>query len=321
MTVFHNLEAAAGGFGPCALAIGNFDGVHVGHQALLRATTAYARVHQLVPAVLTFDPHPTAVVAPHRRPQMICTVEDRVRLLSAAGAEKILVLPFTEQLARMSPREFVERILVDGLGTRALFVGQNFRFGYRQAGTPEVLAQLGAELNFEAQFLAPVVLRGRVVSSSAIRKQLAASQVSCAARFLNRWFSMRGTIVSGHGVGAKQTVPTLNLRPTPGLVCPRGVFVTETSDIDSDRVWPSITNVGIRPTFGGDEMTIETYLLGPLEGESPQAIEVRFQHFLREERKFASPEELKAQIMRDVQRSQIFRARWKKLQKSVPSIY
>jgi riboflavin kinase/FMN adenylyltransferase len=321
MTVFRNLEAAAGGFGPCALAIGNFDGVHVGHQALLRSTTAYARQHQLVPAVLTFDPHPTAVVAPHRRPEMICTLEDRVRLLAAAGAEQILVLPFTEQLAQMTPREFAERILVDSLGTRAVFVGQCFRFGYRQAGTPEVLADLGSELGFEAHFLAPVVLRGQVVSSSAIRKQLASSRVSCAARFLNRWFSIRGAVVSGHGVGAKQTVPTLNLRPVPGLVCPRGVFVTETSEVDSDRVWPSITNVGMRPTFGGDEMTIETYLLTPLEGDSPQAVEVRFQHFLRQERKFASPEELKAQIMRDVQRSQIFRARLRKLQRSVPSIY
>jgi riboflavin kinase / FMN adenylyltransferase len=321
MTVFRSFEAAAGSFGSCSLAIGNFDGVHVGHQALLRSTVAYARQRQLVPAVLTFDPHPTAVVAPHRRPEMICTLEDRVRLLAAAGAENILVLPFTEQVARMTPREFVQRILVEGLGTRAVFVGENFRFGYRQAGTPEALTSLGVEFNFEAQFLAPVVLRGQVVSSSAIRKQLVKGRVSSAARFLNRWFSIRGPVVPGHGVGSKQTVPTLNIRPVPGVICPRGVFVTETAELDGDRVWPSITNLGVRPTFGGDEMTVETYLLAPLESPSPQAIEVRFQHFLREERKFAGPEELKAQIMRDVQRAQKFQARLRRLQNSIPSIY
>jgi riboflavin kinase / FMN adenylyltransferase len=321
MSVFHSLESASGRFGPAALAIGNFDGVHIGHQALLHSTVAYARGHDLVPAVLTFDPHPTAVVAPHRQPEMICTIEDRIRLLQAAGADKILVLPFTEQLARMMPDEFVERILLSNLQTRAVFVGQNFRFGCRQSGTPETLAELGRNLNFEAHFLAPVILRGEIVSSSLIRKDLANSRVVRAARFLNRWFSLRGHVAPGHGVGRKQTVPTLNLTPTPGVVCPRGVFVTETVEPRTNRIWPSITNVGVRPTFGGDELTIETYLLSKLEGDSPGEIEVRFQHFLRGERRFPTPEDLKAQIMRDIARAQVFRSRLSKLQKPLPWIY
>lgn len=321
MKTFRTVESAANAFGPCALAIGNFDGVHIGHQALLREATQYAQDRQLVPAALTFDPHPTAVVAPHRRPEMICTVEDRVRLLHAGGAENVLVLPFTSDIAKMTPREFVEQILIGVLGTRAVFVGENFRFGVRQSGTPEILAELGRELHFDAHFLPPVVLRGETVSSSAIRGELARSLVSRAARLLNRWFFVRGKVVSGQGVGSKQTVPTLNLRPVPGLVCPRGVFVTETSDLDSDRIWPSVTNIGVRPTFGGEELTIETYLLSPLEGEAPRSIEVRFQHFLRPERRFGNPEELKAQILRDVHRSQIFRRRLRRLQKPVPSIY
>lgn len=321
MTVFRSLESAAGRFGPAALAIGNFDGVHIGHQALLRSMVAYGRSNNLVPAVLTFDPHPTAVVAPHRRPEMICTIEDRIRLLQAAGAEKILVLPFTEQLARMVPDEFVEQILLSKLQTRAVFVGQNFRFGCRQSGTPETLAELGRQLDFEAHFLPPVILRGEIVSSSLIRKDLASSRAVRAARFLNRWFFIRGRVVSGHGVGSKQTVPTLNLRPTPGIVCPRGVFVTETAEPGTDRVWPSITNIGVRPTFGGDELTIETYLLSKLEGDSPAEIEVRFQHFLRAERRFPTPEDLKAQIMRDIAKAQEFRTRLGKLRKPLPWIY
>lgn len=321
MTVFRNIESASGCIGPCALAIGNFDGVHIGHQALLRATAGYAQQHQMVPAVLTFDPHPTAIVAPQRRPEMICTVEERIRLLQIGGAEKILVLPFTEDVARMTPREFVEQILVAALGVRAVFVGENFRFGYRQAGNPDVLAELGSELHFQTNFLPPVLLRGQTVSSSVIRGELARNRVSRAARLLNRWFSIRGAVVSGHGVGSKQTVPTLNLKPVKGMVCPRGVFVTESVELGADRVWPSITNIGMRPTFGGDEVTIETFLLGPLDGESPREIEVRFQHFLRAERRFESPEELKSQIMRDVGKAQMFWRRLKKLTKPLPSIY
>lgn len=321
MTVFRSLEAATGVFGPCAVAIGNFDGVHVGHQALLRATVAYAKPPQLTPAVLTFDPHPAAVVAPHRRPEMICTLEDRIRLLGESGAEKILVLPFTEELARMTPREFVEQILLARLETRAVFVGENFRFGCRQAGTPEVLAGLGAELGFQAQFLEPVVLRGRIVSSSVIRTELSKGNVSLAARLLNRCFSLRGPVVSGHGVGSRQTVPTLNMRPVEGLVSPRGVFVTRTVDTGSGRVWPSITNVGVRPTFGGDELTIETFLLTPLEGGTPRNIETQFEHFLRPERRFASAEELRAQIMQDVRKAQVFSVRFTRLRHVIPSIY
>jgi riboflavin kinase/FMN adenylyltransferase len=321
MKDFRTLESATEAFGPCALAIGNFDGVHIGHQSLLRGAARYATEHHLVAAALTFDPHPTAVVAPQRRPEMICTVEDRVRLLHAAGAENVLVLPFTAEIAKMTPREFAEKVLVGVLGTRAVFVGENFRFGVRQSGTPEVLAGLGRELGFDSHFLPPVVLRGVTVSSSVIRGEVTKSEVGRAARLLNRWFFLRGEVVSGQGIGSKQTVPTLNLRPAPGLVCPRGVFVTETSDLASDRMWPSVTNVGVRPTFGGEELTIETYLLGPLEGDAPTSIEVRFQHFLRAERRFENPEELKAQILRDVRRAQIFHRRIQRLQRAVPSIY
>lgn len=321
MKSFRTLESATGVFGPCALAIGNFDGVHIGHQALLQEATRYAREHGLTPAALTFHPHPTAIVAPQRLPEMICTVDDRVRLLHAAGAENVLVLPFTRELSKMTPREFVEDVLVRALGMRAVFVGENFRFGVRQSGTPEVLAALGKELGFDPHFLPPVVFRGAAVSSSVIRGELTRSHVVPAARMLKRWFFLRGEVVPGHGVGSKQTVPTLNLKPVSGLVTPRGVYVTETSDLDSNRVWPSVTNVGLRPTFGGDELTIETYLLSPLAGETPRSIEVRFQHFLRGEKRFESPAELKAQILRDVHRSQVFQRRLSRLQKPVPSIY
>ena len=321
MRVFHSLESAKEHFGPCALAIGNFDGVHIGHQALLTATAQYAHTHRLCPAVLTFEPHPTAVVAPHRKPEMTCSLEDRIRLLFAAGAERILVLPFTEALAKMTPREFVADILVAALESKAIFVGQNFRFGHKQYGTPETLSSLSVEFGFEPYFLPPVFARGEVVSSSAIRLHLSSGEVLAASRLLGRCFFVSGKVVSGHGVGSKQTVPTLNLKPTPGLLYPRGVFVTETLDKPSSVRWPSITNVGVRPTFGGNELTVETYLLSPLEGEPPADIEVQFRHFVRGERHFSSPELLRAQIVQDVARAQSYWRKVRRLTRSSPSIY
>ena len=304
--VFRTLEEAQGHFGPCALTIGNFDGVHVGHQALVRETVAYAHAHGFVPSVLTFHPHPIAVLAPDRKPERLCSLDEKIRLLFEYGIRHIMVLPFTETLSRLSPREFVWKILANSLQTRAVFVGENFRFGHKQAGNSETLRGLGSEFGFVSQFVQPVVVRGEIVSSSAIRKYISSGNISRANRLLGRCFSVRGPVVSGHGVGAKQTVPTLNLRPVEGQVLPRGVFVTETLDLETNHRWKSITNIGVRPTFGGEELTIETYLLEPLDGASPRNIEVRLRRFVREERQFPNPEALKQQILKDVRRAQAY---------------
>lgn len=298
-TIFRSLEAARGKFGPCALAIGNFDGVHIGHQVLIRRAAEFAAQNRLVPAVLTFDPHPASVVAPDRMPQMICTLDQRLKLLAEFGAQRILVLPFTPELARLSPEEFVSKVVSDALETKGVFVGDNFRFGYKQAGTPDVLRALGERYGFVSQFIHPVRYRNEVVSSSAIRRYLASGNVARAGRLLGHCFALEGAVVTGHGVGAKQTVPTLNLNPAKNQLVPRGVFITETRD-ETGRHWPSITNVGIRPTFGGDELTIETYLLAALTGSSPEWIEVQFRRFVRPERRFPDPAALKEQIFKDV---------------------
>jgi riboflavin kinase/FMN adenylyltransferase len=328
--IFSSLEEARGRFGPCALAIGNFDGVHIGHQALLAQATQFVRQNGFVsqdapgqagfvrqndlrPAALTFHPHPATIVAPHRVPPLICTLEQRLRYLQLAGAERILVLPFTAETALLSPKEFVRQILLDVLDTRAVFVGENFHFGHKQAGTPATLEALGKEFGFVSQFVKPVVYRGEVVSSSVIRSCLANGNVTRAARLLNRCFSIEGPVVSGHGVGSKQTVPTLNLHPVAGQILPRGVYITETFDAAGTRHWQSITNVGVRPTFGGEELTVETFLLSPFDGARPEHIEVRFRRFVRQERQFPTPDALKTQIMRDVGRAKAY---WRRVSKS-----
>ena len=214
--VFRSLEAARSHFGPCALTIGNFDGVHLGHQSLVTATRAFAIEHGMSAAVLAFHPHPASIVAPHRIPQLVCSLEERVRLLGEVGAQKILIFPFTRELALFSPEQFISEVIVEGLNARAVFVGENFRFGHQQAGTAEVLAQLGRQHGFAVKFIPFVSLRGEIVSSSAIRRHLAEGRVSLAGRMLGRCFSLKGDVVSGHGIGAKQTVPTLNLKPPSG---------------------------------------------------------------------------------------------------------
>jgi riboflavin kinase/FMN adenylyltransferase len=302
--IFHSLQSAREGFRPCALAIGNFDGVHIGHQELLAQTAAYASANGLTPAVLTFDPHPAVIVAPERVPQMISTLDERVRLLEAAGAQQILVLPFTEEIARLTPEEFVCGILVDHLKVKAVFVGENFRFGHRQAGKPETLQALGQRHGFVTQFVKPVKYRNEIVSSSLIRRYLSAGNVSRAGRLLGRCFSIEGPVVSGHGVGSKQTVPTLNLRPTAGQLVPRGVYITETLESAGGRHWHSITNAGIRPTFSGHDLTIETFLLD--EAAAPTTIQVAFRRFVRPEQQFPNPEALKQQILRDVARARTY---------------
>ncbi|MGH9582006.1 MAG: bifunctional riboflavin kinase/FAD synthetase [Bryobacteraceae bacterium] len=320
-TVFRSLAEARGRFGPCALAIGNFDGVHNGHQALLEASVRFAKSHRLHAAVLTFDPHPAAVVAPERLPESICTLDRRIRLLEDGGTGRILVLPFTTEVAHMTPREFVSQILVDALETKAVFVGENFRFGHRQSGTTETLRDLGVEFGFEWQFLDPVTVRGEIVSSSAIRRYLAAGNIPRAGRLLNRCFFLEGPVVRGRGIGAKQTVPTLNLRPVPGQIVPHGIYVTETTEPRTRRRWPSVTSCGTNPTFGAGELTIETFLLTPLAGESPDEIQVEFRHFLRREERFPTAAALKAQILKDVSRAQAYWRRAAKLGHPAASIY
>ena len=302
MKVYRSLDEVPADFGPSALTIGNFDGVHFGHRRILRRLKDLADEHGWKPSVLTFHPHPTRVVAPQRAPLLMTSPDHRAELMREEGVEQILILPFTPDLAQLSPEDFVRGLLVDRLGARAVLVGDNFRFGHRQAGNVRVLAELGQKLGFETLVIPAVTCRGRVVSSSAIRELLLAGQVSLAARLLQHAYELEGDVVSGRGVGAKQTVPTLNLSTSAELIPARGVYVTRTCDLERARSWNSVTNIGYRPTFGeSDQLSIETFVLDPpLAGDPPRRIRVEFLIRLREERQFPTPEALKAQIFKDV---------------------
>jgi riboflavin kinase/FMN adenylyltransferase len=289
-----------------AVTIGNFDGVHVAHRELFRCVIDAARENGLRPVVLTFDPHPASVVKPDKAPRLLTTMEERCALIREAGIEDVVVLPFAAEIARLSPQEFVERVLIERLQARIVVVGYNFHFGHRQAGDTKTLTELGQRFGFETRILGAVKRRGHMVSSSSVRRLVEAGNVALAARLLERPYALAGEIVPGEGVGSKQTVPTLNLQTKAQVLPARGVYITRTRDLDDGRRWNSVTNVGYRPTFDGHTLSIETFLLQPLDGRSPKHIQVEFCRRVRDERKFDSPEELKAQILRDVNRAQAF---------------
>lgn len=310
--IFHDLAVARGRFGPAALTIGSFDGVHLGHQQLVRAAIQRAVQLGLSSGVVTFDPHPRTVVGDGQAVPLLTSVDERVSILARLGVSHIVVLPFDTALSRLTPEDFVRQILVEALDMRVVVVGNNFRFGHKQAGTPQLLAALGVEYGFETQFLPHVCYRGETVSSSVIRGQLRRGEVSRAGRLLGRCYAVEGEVVGGQGIGSRQTVPTLNLAARPELLLAHGVYVTEVKDLDGHRAWPAVTNIGTRPTFGGgDSVTIESYLLSSFEEPAPRRIRVEFHRRIRDERKFPDAVTLRSQILLDVGRAKAY---WRRLE-------
>jgi phosphoribosyl 1,2-cyclic phosphate phosphodiesterase len=302
------------------LAIGNFDGIHLGHQSILRASVARAREINAVATALTFDPLPQKVLRPDSAPLRLSTTEQRLSCFTEIGIDAAVVLPFTHDLAKLTPQEFVDQILVRDLQVRAVFVGENFRFGHKQAGNARMLLLLGAERGFDVVILPPVIHKREVVSSTIIRREIASGDVAQAARLLGRPFLLSGKIVSGTGTGRRFTFPTLNLAPEQELLPARGVYVTRTRIDGESRTRRSVTNIGVRPTFNGSAQSVETHVLEPLGEATPGQIEIHFWKRLREEKKFSGPEQLRTQIAEDIASADKFFTRLRRVRSSRVSV-
>jgi riboflavin kinase/FMN adenylyltransferase len=285
-----------------AVSIGNFDGVHLAHQQLLKTVIESARAANALAAVITFEPHPARILRPERAPSLLTSTAHKTSLIEKLGIDLLIVLPFTEELARISPEDFVRTILVDGLHAVSVHVGPNFRFGHLQAGNVQVLDELGRRNGFRVEILPMLEVRGERVSSSHIRKLLAEGRVHVAARLLGRPYSTAGPIVRGMGVGSKQTVPTLNLAPIEELIPREGVYITRTRL--GQTAHESVSNVGRKPTFGEHRLTVESHLLNFAGEISGAEMEVEYLYRLRDERKFPNAAALKAQIRKDVRRAE-----------------
>jgi riboflavin kinase/FMN adenylyltransferase len=287
--------------GASAVTIGNFDGVHLAHQELLRRVVEEARRLKAMATAVTFEPHPAKVLTPHRAPKLLTPLLRKIPLIEATGIDRLVVLPFSKEFAHLTPLEFVRRVLVSSLHAAAVDVGPNFRFGYRQSGNTETLQALGRQEGFRVEVVPLLEVRGEKASSSRIRELIADGRVSKACRLLGRPFSVYGPIVSGLGVGRKHTVPTLNLAPIEEQLPKLGVYVTRTKLRDA---WhDSVTNVGHKPTFGNHRLTVETYLLDHAGENAESEMEIEFLYRLRDEMKFRNPASLKLQIQEDARHS------------------
>jgi riboflavin kinase/FMN adenylyltransferase len=298
MRLFHgtdNAEIAR----PTVLTLGVFDGLHLGHQLIMRTVVERARVSGAVPTVITFDPHPRAVLHPESAPPLLQTFDQKIEAFGVLGLEQTIVIRFNKAFAQLGAEDFLRDVVSERLHAREVYLGRGFAFGHDRKGNIELLKKVGAELGFRAEEVPEVQLRGQRISSSRIRRLLAEGHVNLARRMLGRPYGVEGRVVRGQERGRTLGFPTANLRPKNRVIPRNGVYVTATL---IEGAWRrSITNVGTRPTFERDtaEPSVETYVInwsGDLYGD---VLRVRFLYRLRDERKFASIEELKGQIARD----------------------
>lgn len=271
---------------PRRVAVGEFDGVHVGHRAVIAGNDT----------VLTFEPHPATVVKPDRAPKLLTSLAVKSELIAGLGVQELVVVPFDERFAHQAPSEFVDSILVEALGASTVSVGQNFRFGYGACGDSALLA---ADDRFATRVVPLVSVDGATVSSSRIRALIADGEVGAAARLLGAPFQMRAEVVGGDQRGRELGFPTANMIPDPRLVCPAyGVYACRVGE------YLAATNVGVRPTFGSDLMLlVESFLLDFDADLYGQELTVEFVERLRPEQRFDRADALIAQMHRDVERT------------------
>ncbi|UWZ84926.1 bifunctional riboflavin kinase/FAD synthetase [Occallatibacter riparius] len=307
--VYRGLRSLPPDFGPAVAAIGNFDGVHLGHREILSAVVAEARQREMKAVAITFDPHPEQFLRPDHAPGLLTPMDHRIRLLSETGIDAVVILLFDEALARLTARQFVEWVLGDALGIAGLHEGGNFRFGNKaEAGVLE-LADFGRELGFRLTVHPAVHTHGLEVSSSAIREMVSAGDMRRARWMLGRPFSIVSTQKRDRGVGSQLLVPTINFAAYEGLVPAYGIYVTQLrigQNRRPARCFQAVTSLGMRPTFEGAGFSIETHILNfePVEMDETTPLELEFLVRLRDEEKFDSTEALKVQIMKDIARAQ-----------------
>lgn len=283
-------------------AIGIFDGVHTGHQAILKKAAARARALDGTPVAVTFYPHPLSVLKPAHAPELLMPLSDRIRAIAGSGVPQVRVIPFTRSFSRWSPERFVRRILLDRLKVREVVVGHDFGFGAGRAGTPDTLRRLGSVYGFRTWVMPPVRRGGERVSSRRIRERIRRGELAAAARLMGRPVSVWGTVVRGSGRGAKLGFPTANIKREAGILPLHGVYVVRARL--GGRSYPGMANLGRRPTFGGKNLVLEVHLFGVRRRLYGRRLEVVFVRRLRGERRFPSPAALAGQLARDAARAE-----------------
>lgn len=284
------------------LALGNFDGLHRGHQKIIERIRRSAADRGTTALVLTFDPHPPRVVRPDKAPPLLMTMPQKLAALDKAGLHGAAVVRFTEAFSRLTPEQFVRQVLADWLRVSEVWVGADFLFGHERAGTFSVLRSLGAQYGFRAEKIDPVRYKEFVVSSTRIRRLIAEGRVDEAGALLGHHYAIDGIVTRGAGRGRTLGFPTANLSTDNELVPPTGVYATA-AELHGTR-WPAVTNIGVRPTFeSSGAVVVETHVLGLAADVYDARLSLSFIQRLRDERKFADVDALREQIAADVRRA------------------
>jgi riboflavin kinase / FMN adenylyltransferase len=302
MRLFHgtdNAEIAR----PTVVTLGVFDGLHLGHQLIMKTVVERARAIGAVPTVITFEPHPRAVLHPESAPPLLQTFDQKIEALSVLGIEQAIVIHFDKAFSQIRAEDFLREVVVERLHAKEVYLGRGFFFGHNREGNIDLLRRVSTTLGFFADEVPEVRLRGRRIGSTRIRELLQQGRVNLARRMLGRPYGVEGPVVRGASRGEGIGFPTANLYPQNRVIPRGGVYVTAT--LIEGQWRRSVTNIGTRPTFGdGTETSVETHVMawsGDLYGD---VVRVRFLHRLRDEKKFGSIDELKSQIGSDVTRAE-----------------
>jgi len=298
MQIVRGLESFPPDAAPSAVALGAFDGIHLGHRAILGTAVSQARRDRLQAIACTFDRHPMEVLQPDRAPLPITTLEERLTLIAETGVDTTVVIPFTPAVAAVEAKAFVQDVLIGTLRAREIVVGFNHRFGRGARGDAALLESLAGPLGFRAHIVPALTVDGVAVSSSEIRAALQRGDLAAAATLLGRPYSIRGAVVRGAGRGRTLGFPTANVKTERPLGLPVGVYVCRLAFGSHEH--QAVVNVGFRPTFGETEISIEAHVLDFTGDLYDERVTLTFLRRLREERKFPSVDALKAQIALDV---------------------
>jgi riboflavin kinase / FMN adenylyltransferase len=303
MELLHSIPELSRLPGPLFLAIGVFDGVHLGHQAVISTSAEHARAANGTPVVVTFDPHPEKVLRPERAPHLLTATQHKIALIRELGVDNLLIIHFDTQFAATEPEDFVSALVKHSKPLREICVGHEWSFGRKRRGNLDLLTRLGRESNFDVVGIPPIKMNGAVVSSTAIRQAVEKGDFAKAAEMLGREYTILGTVTHGDSLGKKIGFPTANLSAHSEQFPPNGVYAAE-AKIDNDT-HRGVINLGVRPTVSGgkSERVLEIYLFDFDRDIYGRDVEVRFLKFLRSEKKFANLDALVEQIRRDVEQA------------------
>jgi len=301
MQLINSIERLPEIQGPLFLALGNFDGVHRGHQAILRSAIETAKQEHGCSAALVFDPHPVVALRPDQPLSLLTDIADRAEIMAALGLDYLVVEPFSRELASLSPEHFIRQILIEKMNAGGVFIGENYSFGNQGSGSAETLKYWGEKLGFAVKVIPMHYYAGKEVSSSKIRSLLLSGAVREAADMLNYYFFRQGKVIKGYGIGKEKVYPTANIIASPRLLWPgKGVYLTAVENLDSTPFF-GVTNIGSRPTFSHHDTAVETHILDFNGTIYNYEIRLCFLEKLRDTRTFASAEQLKEQIGRDIE--------------------